>query len=890
MQIQRFLYTIPLRLRSLFRRAQVERELDEELKYHLERQIEENLARGIPPQQARLAALQALNGIEQQKERCRDMRRVHLIEDLGQDLRYGLRMLAHNPVFTAIAVVTLALGIGANTAIFSVVNELLLRPLPFRNADRLVMLWEVSPEGRHQNTTSRANFLSWREQSTAFGEIAAFSDQRLNLTGDGEPEEVSVQAATPELFQVLGVNALLGRTLTLDDGRAKSAGAVITYGLWQRRFGGDPQILGRRAVLNGTPFDIVGVMPSNFQWHIRSRSGTGKPAEMWIVLPMPKEGPSLLGRFLSVAATLKPGVSLEQATSELKVIEGRIEQEDPEHNKGYGVEVLPVREQFVGKVRTGLLVLLGAVGFVLLIACANVANLMLSRAAARQKEIALRAALGASRLRVIRQLLTESLMLAVFGALLGVGLALWGIRVLVAISPRDLINIQGTGLNLPVLAWTLTLSLATGVIFGLVPALESSRLNLTDALKEGGKTDAGQGARSRRLRNILVVAEVALALVLLVSAGLLVKSFARLRNIDTGFDIENVLTMVVPLAGAKYQTDPQVIGFFRQASERIRSIPGVTAVGAVNYLPLYGGLGCATGFSIEGEPKAPPGEGPSTNVRVCDEGYFAAMGIPFLRGRTFNDAECNEPKHVVIISELFARRYFPNENPLGKRINVEMFINPNPPTEIIGIVGDVRYDSLTDQAEPTVYFPVPELTYSFMTLAIHTTGNPAAVAPAVRGVLRETDADQPISDVRTMDQVMGETLSRARFNTLLLGLFAGLAMLLAAVGIFGVMNYSVTLRTREIGIKMALGARPGQVLLFIMRQGLTLTLLGIGLGVAGSLALTRLMSGLLFGVRATDPVTFVGIVVLLTLVSAIACYLPARRAMKVDPLVALRYE
>ena len=889
MQIQRFLYTIPLRLRSLFRRAQVERELDEELQFHLERQIEENVSRGLPEPQARIAALRAMNGIEQQKEKCRDVRRVTLIEDLTQDLRYGLRMLARNPVFTAIAVVTLALGIGANTAIFSVVNELLLRPLPLPNADRLVMVWEVTPEGRHQNTTSRANFLSWGEQSTAFEEMAAFSDARFNLTGDGDPEEAAVQMTTPELFQVLGVNALLGRTLTQDDGRLKSAGTVISYGFWQRRFAGDPQILGRRVVLNGTPFDVVGVMPSNFQWHIRSRSGTGKSAEMWIVLPMPKEGPELLGRFLSVAAILKPGVSVEQAMSELKVIEGRIEQEAPQYNKGWGVEVLPVREQFVGKIRTGLLVLLGAVGVVLLIACANVANLMLSRAAARQKEIALRAALGASRFRVVRQLLTESLLLAVLGTLLGLVLALWGIRALVAISPRDLINLQGVGLNLPVLAFTLTLSLVTGVVFGLVPALESSRLNLSDALKEGGKTDAGQGARSSRLRSILVVAEVALALVLLVSAGLLIKSFSRMRNIETGFDTDNVLTMVVRLAGQRYKSDAQYIGFFKQATERIRALPGVSAVGSVNYLPLYGGAGCATGFSIEGQPEAPPGEGPSTNVRVSDSGYFDAMGIPLLRGRNFSDAEISEPKHVVIISDLFARQFFPNENPMGKRISVDMFDKPYP-TEIIGVVGDVRYDSLTDQAEPTVYFPIPDLTYEFITLAIRTSGNPAAITPAVRSVLREMDADQPISDVRTMEQVMGETLSRARFNTFLLGLFAAMAMLLAAVGIFGVMNYSVTLRTREIGIKVALGARPGQVLMFVMRQGLTLTLIGISLGVAGSLALTRLMSGLLFGVTPTDPMTFVGIVVLLTFVSAIACYLPARRAMKVDPLVALRYE
>ena len=362
-----------------------------------------------------------------------------------------------------------------------------------------------------------------------------------------------------------------------------------------------------------------------------------------------------------------------------------------------------------------------------------------------------------------------------------------------------------------------------------------------------------------------------------------------MRNIETGFDTDNVLTMVVRLAGQKYKSDEQYIGFFKQATERIRALPGVRAVGSVNYLPLYGGLGCSTGFSIVGQPAPPPGEGPSTNVRVSDAGYFDAMRIPLLRGRNFNDAECSEPKHVIIISDLFARKYFPNENPIGKQIDVEMFDNPHP-TEIIGIVGDVRYDSLTDQAEPTVYYPIPELTYEFITLAIRTSGNPASITSSVRAVLREMDADQPMSDVRTMEQVMGETLSRARFNTFLLGLFAAMAMLLAAVGIFGVMNYSVTLRTREIGIKVALGARPSQVLLFVMRQGLTLTLIGIGLGVTGSLALTRVMSGLLFGVKATDPMTFVGIVVLVTFISAIACYLPARRAMKVDPLVALRYE
>jgi predicted permease len=889
MRLQRWFYVVPLRLRSLLRRGRVEQELDEELGYHLERQIEENLGKGMTAAEARYAALRAMGGIEQQKERCRDMRRVNFIEDLMQDLRYGLRVLAKSPVFTVIAVLTLALGIGANTAIFSVVNELLLRPLPFRDAERLVMLWEVTPEGRHQNTTSRANFRAWREQSTAFEGMAAFSDQRLNLTGDRDPEEVSVQLATPELFQVLGVEPIFGRTLTEEDGRARSAGVVLGHGIWQRRFGGDPQIVGKPISLNGMPFNVVGVMPAGFQWHIRSRSGTGKSAEMWIALPMPTEGSALLGRFISVVARLKPGVSLEQATSELKAIETRLGQDAPQYNKGYGVEVIPLREQFVGNVRSALLILLGAVGFVLLIACANVANLMLARAAARQKEIALRTALGASRLRVVRQLLTESLLLALLGSLLGLGLAWWGIEALMAISPRDLVNLQGVGLNLTVLAWTLAISLATGIIFGIAPALEATRLNLNEALNEGGKGAGGQGVRSRRLRSVLVVAEVALALVLLISAGLLVKSFARLRNIDTGFNSEHVLTMVVRLAGAKYREDPQVVGFFRQATERIGALPGVRSVGVVNYLPLYGGLGSSTGFTIEGRPAPPPGEEPSTNVRVSDAGYFSAIGIPLLRGRNFTDMEASQTRHVVIISESLARQYFPGEDPLGKHISVAMFDKPNP-TEIIGVVGDVRYDSLTDQAEPTVYFPHPELTYEFMTLVIRTADDPAAIAPAVQGEIREMDPNQPVSDVRTMDQVMADRLGRARFNTLLLSLFAGLATLLAGVGIFGVMNYSVTVRTREIGIRVALGAQRGQVLMLILRQGLLLTLIGIGIGLAGALALTRVMSSLLFGVEATDPLTFAAIVVLLTVVSVIACYLPARRATRVDPVIALRYE
>ena len=864
-------------------------DLSEEMNAYLELLTEGKRREGLEPAEARRQALIEMGGLEQVKESVREVRMGTYIESVWQDVRYGARALIKNPAFTLTAVITLALGIGANTAIFSVVNELLLRPLPFGDAERIVMVWEISPGGRRQNNTSRANFQAWRERSTAFEGLAAFTDQRLNLTGDGEPEEVSVQLATPELFQILGVEPLIGRALMPEDARPDAPKvAVLSNGIWQRRFGGDPKVVGRTISLDGAPCTVVGVMPAAFQWHIKRKSGSVRPAEIWAVLAMPTQGPGTTGRFLSTVARLKPGVTIEQADKEMKTIAAHLEEEAPRYNKGFGAEVLPLREQFVGNVRPALLILLGAVGFVLLIACANVANLMLSRAAAREKEIAVRTALGASRMRVVRQLLTESLLLALLGSLLGLWLAWWGIKALVAISPRDLVNLQDVGINLTVLGWTLAVSLLTGLIFGLAPALAAARLNLNDALKEGGKGVGGQGAGSR-LRRLLVVAEVALALVLLASAGLLVKSFARLQQIDLGFNTENLLTMVVPLSNRSYREDRQVVGFFREAIDRIRVLPGVRDVGMVNYLPLYGGAGTETGFIIEGRPEPPPGEEPGTNVRVADSDYFKTMGIPLLRGRNFSDLELAEPKHVVLISEAMAREHFAAEDPLGKRIMVDMFEKPTP-AEIVGIVGDVRYDSLESNPGSTVYFPLSELTYSFMTLVIRTYGDPGAMAAVVRREISQIDADQPVSDVRTMAQVMSDTVGRARFQTLLLTLFAGLATLLAAVGIFGVMSYSVTLQTREIGIRIALGAQPGQVLKLVLRQGLQLTLAGVMIGLAGALALTRLLSDLLYGVGTTDPATFASIVSLLTVVSLTSCYLPAKRALKIDPVIALRDE
>lgn len=879
------------RLRALRQRDTVIDDIDREMRTHLELEVEANIRAGMSPVEAREKANRSFGNMNRAVDAAYDVKGGGLFETLAQDIRYGLRVLLKHKAFTAIAVITLALGIGANTAIFSVVNELLLRPLPYRDADRIAMLWEVTPEGRHQNTTSRANFRAWREQSTSYQHIAAFSDQRFTLTGDGEPEEVSGQLALPDIFKVLGVDPILGRTLLPEDGEPGSPlVAVLSYGLWQRRFGGQSSAIGQPITLNGIKFEIVGVMPPNFQFHIKQRSGTGRPAEVWVTLPMPTGSTeNERGRFLSTVARMKDGVTPEQAAAELRTISARLSDEAPEFNKNYSAEVLPLREQFFGNVRRPLWLMLGAVGFVLLIACANVANLLLSLASSREKEIALRSALGARRSRIVRQLLTESLLLALLGSVLGLGFAWLGIKALLLISPRDLVNLQGVGLNFSVLMWTLGVSILTGIIFGLAPALHISRLNLNDSLKEGGKADSGQATGSRRMRSVLVVSEIALAVVLLASAGLLIRSFIRLQQVDRGFETDNVLTMVVRLPFARYGEDQQLVSFFNQAMERVRNLPGVQSAGMVNFLPLYGGLGSSTGFKIIGRPEPPPGQGPGTDVRVVDAGYFQTMGIPLLRGRNFSDLEQKEAKRVILINEALARKHFPNEDPIGQRLDVAMFEKPVI-TEIIGVVGNVRYDSLIDEAPPAVYFPHPELAYPFMTLALRTDGDPTLLAPAVQREIRALDPHQPVGDVRTMNQVMSEAVSRSRFNTLLLGLFAGLATLLSAVGIFGVMNYSVSLRTRELGLRLAIGAQPRQVLLLVLKQGLMLTVFGVGIGLLAAFALTRLLSGLLFGVEAVDATTFATISLLLVFISLLACYLPARRAMRIDPMMALRYE
>ncbi|HEY4563463.1 MAG TPA: ABC transporter permease, partial [Thermoanaerobaculia bacterium] len=663
--------------------------------------------------------------------------------------------------------------------------------------------------------------------------------------------------------------------------------AILSHGLWQRRFGGAPDIIGRTLSLNGRGVTVIGVMPADFQWFIREKSLTGKPAELWIPLGFTEEQRVRRGRFLQAVARLAPGVSLARAQAEMDAVAGRLETQYPKFNHGWGVSVVPLRDQLAGEIKPALLVLLAAVGFVLLIACVNVASLLLARAAGRHKEIAIRSSIGAGRRRIIRQLLTESLLLALLGGALGLLLSYAGLKALVALSPPNLAGVGQAGLDLPVLAFTLAVTVLTGVVFGLAPALEASRVNLGGALNESGRGNAGS-RRGRRLRDALVVAEVGLALVLLVGAGLMIRSFLRLQAVHPGFDAKGLLTMRALLPAAKYQDDARQIAFFRQAAARLRTLPGVISASVVSALP-FADLGAATSFSIEGTSFTHEADKPTTDVRVVDEEYFHTLRIPLLAGRTFTAQEAVEDRKVAVINETLARKYFPGVNPVGKRILVNMTAEPTY-TEIIGVVGDARYASLDGELHPMVYWTAPHLTYSAMTFVLRTAGDPADLAPAARREILAIDKDQPVSDVRTMESWLSESLARTRFGTLLLGAFAGLALTLAAAGLYGVMSYSVVQRQNEIGVRMALGARAKDVLRLVIRQGLTLALAGVALGLLGALALTRLLASLLYEVSATDPLTFAALALLLMAVSAIACYIPARRAARVDPLIAMRYD
>jgi putative ABC transport system permease protein len=866
-------------------RGRAEAELDEEIRAHLEFEKEQNIESGMSPEEARYAALRAFGNVTLSKEDSRTMWGLRQLETLWQDARFGARTLAKNPGFTAVAVVALALGIGANTAIFSVVNTILLRPLPYKDPDRLVMVWEKgAADGFPINSTSAANFIDWRDQNQVFEGVAVMGRASFNLTGVGEPLRVDGRRVSANLFRLLGVEPQLGRAfLPEEDAPGASRVVILSHGLWQRRFGSDPGVVGKPLAMSGRSYTVVGVTPPQFEFPSRQD-------ELWVPIAFsPQEAANRGNNSYEVLGRMKPGVSLEQARSEMNTIAARLKQQYPDVVKSNASVVVSLHEQVVGDIRPALLVLLGAVGFVLLVACANVANLLLARSAVRRKEIALRVALGAGRLRLIRQFLTESVLLAALGGAAGMMLSLWGVNMLKAFIPENISEVGAIAVDARVLGFTLLVSLLTGLLFGLVPAAQALNLDLNEMLKEGGR-DSSSGRGGNRVRGLLVIAEVAVSLVLLVGAGLLINSFLRLRNMDPGFRADNLLTMSVVLPQQKYPDHARRSAFFAELTSRVEALPGVRSAAVTDWLPLTM-TGGSFGISVEGQPDLGPDRRPDVVTRVVSPKYFSTMGIQLLRGRQFDERlDRADSAPVVVVSETMARRLWPGEDPLGKRIQPGS-ADPSGWIEVVGVAKDVRQFDLT--AEPRLQMYLPYVQFEWFVpgqLVIKTEVEPTGLAAAVRKAVWEVDKEQPVSDVRTMEEVLSRSIARQRFSTMLLGIFAALALVLAAVGIYGVMSYTVAQRTREIGIRMALGAQAGGVLRLVVGEGLKLVLAGVLIGLAGSLLLTRLMSSLLFGVSATDPMTLAVISLILVGVALLASYIPARRAAKVDPMVALRYQ
>lgn len=799
------------------------------------------------------------------------------MDTLIRDMRYGFRSLLKRPGFTAIALVALALGIGANTAIFSLVNAVVLQPLPYNDPDRLVWVWGKFPGG-NRASVAPADFLDFRAQNKTFEQLAgSFSlAMPVNLTGSGEPERLSASIVTGNFFDTFGVAPALGRGFSLDNERpGNDQVAILSHALWQKRFGGNPGIINQRITLDGKSFEVIGVMPKDVMFPQR--------AELWVPINFDASPEMKLrvAHFIRPIGRLKPGVTLAQAQADTDTIAAQLEKQFPDTNTGWSLRLESLHERLVGSSRTTLYVLFGAVGFVLLIACTNVANLLLVRATARQKEVALRTALGASRWRIVRLLITESLLLAVVGGGLGALLAAWGIDLLVTLSTGSIPVTANVKIDATVLAFTLLVSLVTGLLFGLAPALRTRKLNLTDALKEGGRT-SGEGRN--RTRSLLVVFESAVAVVLLVGAGLLVRSLIELVNTSPGFDANNVLTMRVDLARTKYNTAEKAAGFFKDLETRIGGLPGVETVGSITELPLSGQANDGP-FTVEGRPAATPNQKFGADFRRVNHNYFQAFHIPLLRGRNFTEQEVRQSDKVVVVSQQLVDTVFPNEEPLGKRL---LTVMGDKPYEIIGVVGDIRHRSLEFQPYAAMYLPTgaPGGT----NVVIRTHGDPLSLVPAMREQVKAIDPDQPIAAIKTMDEWIDQSTSTPRYRTTLLAMFAALAMILAATGIYGVMSYSVAQRTHEIGVRMALGAQRLDVLRLVVRQGMLLVLVGVVIGLFGAYGLTRVMSSLLFGVTAKDPLTFVAVAALLSVVALLACYIPARRATKVDPLTALRYE
>jgi putative ABC transport system permease protein len=804
---------------------------------------------------------------------------------LIQDLRYGIRTLVKRPSFAIIAVATLALGMGASTVIFTVVNAALLRGLPYKEPDRLVHLWERKPQQEFSKREFSYPDYQDYQQNNVFEGLGAYTGGGAILTGLGEPERIAAPRVSANFFSVLGVDPFIGRTFQQGEDTPNGPRVtVLTYGYWQRRFGGDNGVLGRAITINGESYTIVGVLPASFQFALRN-------SDLW--LPYQPTQNQLTRRFLhgtNLIARLKPGVTAEQAQSEMNIIASRIEQQFNDSHAGTIARVVPLQEEIVGTVRPILLVLLAAVAFVLLIACANVASLVLTRSLARQKEVAVRAALGASRWRVVRQLLTESLLLSLAGGAAGLFIAYWGVPALVATLPENQLNalpfLKSLQIDYGILGFSFALSLLTGIVFGIAPALQSSRLDLNEVLKEGGRqSSAGSG---QRLRSALVVGEIAMAVVLLVGAGLMMKSLLRLLQTNVGFNTENLLTMGVVLSPAKYPEPNQVDNFYSQLQERVQSLPGVVSAGTVDILPLNGGN--TTRFYVDDDPVPQPGKETEANIRVVNEHYFQTIGVPLLAGRNFDERDSRDTPVAVIIGKTIADRLFAGRDPVGRKLRYPSL--QADPITIVGVVGDVKITGLDEEIKPVLYYPKRQSGGFNASLVVRTNTDPTSLANTVRGEVRNLDSDAAILNVNTMEGMISQTPASfmRRFPALLIGIFAGVALLLASIGIYGVVSYSVSQQIHYIGIRMALGAGPSDILKMVLRQGMVLALAGVAIGVVAALALMRLLETLLYQVTTTDFMTFAIVSGTLFGVALLACYLPARRATKVDPLVALRYE
>ncbi len=904
MRIQTWLYTLPLRLRSIFRRDRVESELDEEFRLHIELRIEQEIASGSSPGEARRAALRAMDGLEQRKEECRDMRSVSAVDNLIRDLRYAVRTLRRSPGFALAALLALALGIGANTAVFSVVNGILLRPLPYADPDRLVMVFDsFQQQGSERGPASMADFQDWKARSRSFESLDALDVNDFTLTGERDAEQVAGMNVTSTFFETLGARPLLGRTFRSgEDSPGSPLGIVLSERLWRRRYDANPGVLGREVLVNGRPHTILGVMGPDFQF---LESGV----DAWATLTL--NPPSWRGPFgLQGIGRLKPGVTIERANAEMSAIARQVEQANPKTYSRLRFPVVALREVMVGDIRGLLWVLSGAVLLVLLIAVSNVANLMLARAAARRREVAVRLSIGAGRAQLIRQFMTESVILALVGGALGVMLAISGVAVLRRLAPPELPRLHEIGVDGRVLAFSFGASLLCSLFFGLAPALEASRSRLSQALKEGGR--AGESRSRGRARGTLVVAQVMLSVLLLIGAGLLIRSFSLLGRVHPGFQAqpERVLAMLVSPNGPRYR-DPQVYGaYWNQVLERVRALPGVESASVAITIPPNR-LAFTDGYEIESKPLPPESDHPAVPVPLVSHDYFKTLGIPLIRGRWFDQRDRADSPLVTVISESMARRHFPGEDPVGQRIKHGGRSLDNPYMEIIGVVGDVKYRGLDSATGPAYYElasqlplryelsgmarrlrlagrPLPSPPARPMWVLARTNGDARTMAAVVRQEIRRLDTSVPVEKVGTMAQAFSDSVSLPRFRSLLMGVFAATALLLAAIGIYGVIAYSVVQRTHEIGVRLALGATPVSVLRLVIGQGGRLALVGILLGVAGAFGLTRVLKSMLFGVTAFDAVAFAGAVVILGAVAIAASSIPAFRAARIDAVAALR--